>query len=67
VSGREPRRRAHRPGSLVWLLIIAQAVALAVAAAVAVHYRAEAGRLHPGGAPAASLPASPMPQVTSSA
>jgi len=53
VSGREPRRRARRPGGLVWLLVIVQAVALAVAAAVALHYRAEVGRLHPGGTPAA--------------
>ena len=67
MSGREPRRRARRPGGLVWLLVIAQAAALAVAVAVAVHYRAEAGRLHPGGAPTASLPASPLPQVTSAA
>jgi hypothetical protein len=67
VSGREPRRRARRPGGLVWLLVIVQAVALAVAAAVALHYRAEVGRLHPGGAPKASRPASPMPEVTSTA
>ncbi|MGH3173063.1 MAG: hypothetical protein ACRDPF_04260, partial [Streptosporangiaceae bacterium] len=67
VSGREPRRRARRPGGLVWLLIVAQAAALVVAAAAAVHYRAEAGRLDHSGAQAASRPASPMPQVTSAA
>ena len=67
VSGREPRRRARRPGGLIWLLVIVQAAALAVAVAVALHYRAEAGRLHPGGVPAASLPASQLPQVTSAA
>lgn len=39
VSGREPRRRAWRPGGLVWLLVVAQAAALAVAIAVAVAHR----------------------------
>jgi len=63
VSGREPRRRARRPGGLVWLLVVAQAAALALA--VAVHYRAEAGRLDHRGAQAVSPPVSPMPQVTS--
>ena len=67
VSGREPRRRARRPGGLVWLLVVAQAAALALALAVAVHYRAEAGRLDHRGAQAASPPVSPMPQVTSTA
>jgi hypothetical protein len=67
VSGREPRRRALRPGGLGWLLAGALAVALAVSVAAAVHYRAEAGGLHRGGPPAASRPASPMPQVTSAA
>ena len=67
VSGREPRRRARRPGGLVWLLVVAQAVALTAAAAVAVHYHAEAGRLLHRTPRAASLPASPMPQVTSAA
>jgi hypothetical protein len=67
VSGREPRRRARRPGGLVRLLVAAQTAALAVAIAVAVHYRAEAGRLDHSGAQAASPPASPMPQVTSAA
>jgi hypothetical protein len=68
VSGREPRRRSKtRPPGLVWLLVVAQAAALAVAAAVAVHYRAEAGRLDHSGARPASPLASPMPQVTSAA
>jgi hypothetical protein len=67
ASGREPRRRAHRPGGLVWLLVVAQAVALAVAAAVAVHYHAQAGRLYHSTPRAASPPASPMPEVTSAA
>jgi hypothetical protein len=73
VSGREPRRRAlrpgraRRPGGLVWLLVVVQAAALAVAIAVAVDYRAEAGRLDHRGAQPASPLASPMPQVTSAA
>jgi hypothetical protein len=65
VSGREPRRRSLRPAGLVWLLVGVQAAALAVA--VAVHYRSEAGRLGPGVPQATSLSASPMPQVTSAA
>jgi hypothetical protein len=56
VSGREPRRRALRPGGLLWLLVVAQAAVLAVTAVVAVHYRAEAGRLRHSGPQAASLP-----------
>jgi hypothetical protein len=67
VSGREPRRRARRPGGLVWLLVVAQAAALVVAIAVAVHYRAEAGRLDHGGAQVTSRAASPMSEVTSAA
>jgi len=67
VSGREPRRRTRRPGSLVRLLVVAQTAALAVAIAVAVHYRADASRPEHSGAQAASPPASPMPQVTSAA
>ena len=67
VSGREPRRRSRRPGGLVWLLVGVQAAALAVTVAVAVHYRAEARGLRPGGPAAAGLTASPMPQVTSAA
>ena len=49
------------------MLVVALAAALAVAVPVAVHYRAEASRLHQGGPPTASLPAPPMPQVTSAA
>ncbi len=67
VSGREPRRRARWPGGLVWLLVVAQATALVVTAAVAVHYRVEAGRFHHSRPRAASLPASPIPQMTSAA
>jgi len=54
VSGREPRRRPLRPGGLLWLLVVAQAAVLAVTAVVAVHYRAEAGRLRHSGPQAAS-------------
>jgi hypothetical protein len=67
VSGREPRRPIRRSGRLIRLLVVAQTAALAVAIAVAVHYRAEAGRPDHSGAQAASPPASPMPEVTSAA
>ena len=67
MSGREPRRRFPRSAGLVWLLAGVQAAALAVSVAVAVHDHAEAGALHHAGPLAASLPASPMPQVTSAA
>jgi hypothetical protein len=68
VSGREPRRRSQtRLGGLVWLLVVAQAAALAVAAAVAAHYHAEAGRPGHGGAQLASPLASPMPRADGTA
>jgi hypothetical protein len=67
VSGREPRRRPLRPGGLLWLLVVAQAAVLAVTAVIAVHYRAEAGRLRHSGPQAASLPAASLPQVSSTA
>src|SRR4029077_1248259 len=67
ASGREPRRRTRRPGSLVRLLVVAQAAARALAIAFAAHSRADAGRPEQSGAQAASPPASPMPQVTSAA
>jgi hypothetical protein len=63
ASGREPRGRSGRAGGLVWLLVGAETVALAITATVAVHYRAETGRLQHGSPPAASLPAAP--EVTS--
>ena len=63
--GREPGGPLLRPGSPLWLFVVAEAVALAVVLAVAVHYRAEAGRLHPGGPPATSLTtAASLPEVT---
>ena len=52
---------------MVWLLVGVQAAALAVTVVVAVHYRAEARGLRPGGLAAAGLTAFPMPQVTSAA
>jgi len=59
AGGRDPR-----PGGLVWLLVLAETVALAVAVAVAVHYRAEAGGLHPGARSTPSLTAPPsLPDV----
>ncbi len=65
ASGREPRGPLLRPGRPLWLFVVAETVALAVALAVAVHYRAEAGRPHPGGPATTSLtaPAS-LPEVT---
>jgi len=63
--GREPGGPLLRPGGPLWLLVVAETVALAVVLAVAVHYRAEAGRLHPGGPAAASLTtAATLPDVT---
>jgi hypothetical protein len=63
--GREPRGPLLRPGGPLWLFVVAETVALAVALAVAVHYRAEAGRLHPGGPPSTSLTtAASLPEVT---
>jgi hypothetical protein len=63
--GREPRGPLLRPGGPLWLFVVAEAVALAVVLAVAVHYRAEAGRLHPGGPPATSqTTTASLPEVT---
>jgi hypothetical protein len=64
-SGREPRPPAWRPGRLIWLLVIAESVALAVSVAVALHYRTEAGALDRAARPAATPAGSPMPEVTS--
>jgi hypothetical protein len=65
AAGREPRRRALRPGSLAWLAVVALTAALAVSVAVAVHYRAEAGEFRHGGPAAAGLAVPAMPEVTS--
>ena len=60
AGGREPRE----PSGLVRLLVLAETVALVVAVAVAVHYRAEAGGLHPAAPSTASLTTPPsLPDV----
>jgi len=65
AAGPEPGRRPPWPGGLLWLIVLAETVALAVAVAVAVHYRAQARAPHPGRAPAASVTTSlPMPEMT---
>jgi hypothetical protein len=64
-AGHEPRGRLPRPGGLVGLLVVAETVALAVSIAVAVHYRAEAGRVAHSGPSAAALSASSLSEVTS--
>lgn len=60
AAGREPRGPL-RPGSLLWLFVLAETVALAVAVTVAVHYRAEIGGLHRGGSSAAASPTTSLP------
>ena len=57
--------RSPRPGGPFWLLVLAQTAALIASIVVALHYRAEAGQTPRPGPPAASLPASPLPEVTS--
>jgi hypothetical protein len=53
------------PGGVLWLVVLAETVALVVAVAVAVHYRAQARAPHPYRAPAASVTTSlPMPEMT---
>ncbi len=54
-----------RSASLVRLLVIAETAALVGLVAVALLYRAEAGRLHHGRPPAAGRPAPSLPQMTS--
>ena len=53
-SGREPRPPARRHLRLIWLLVIAETVALAVSIAMILHYRTEVGALQRGERPAAS-------------
>jgi hypothetical protein len=55
--------RSPRPGGPFWLLVLAQTAALIASITVALHYRAEAGRTP--GRPPPSLPAPPLPEVTS--
>lgn len=68
AAGRDPDRRPRWPGRLIWLLAAAETIVLAIAVAIALHYRAEAGRLRSAGSPAAAPagPAgSPLPDLTS--
>jgi hypothetical protein len=60
-AGHPPRRR---PGSPLWLLVLAETAALVVSIAVALHYHAEAGRPQTAGPPATTATVSPMPEVT---
>ena len=65
AAGPEPGRCPPWPGGLLWLIVLAETVALAVAVTAAVHYRAQARAPHPGRAPAASVTTSlPMPEMT---
>jgi hypothetical protein len=65
AAGPEPGRRPPWPGGLLWLIVLAETVALAVAVTAAVHYRAQARAPHPGRAPAVSVTTSlPMPEMT---
>jgi len=63
VAGGSPR--SPRPGGPSWLLVLALTAALIASITVAVHYRAQAGRTPGTRPPAASLPVSPLPEVTS--
>jgi hypothetical protein len=65
TSGREPRRRFRRPVRPVWLLVIAQAAALAVLATVLVTVLATGALRHGAGAglPRAGPPASTGPAL----
>jgi hypothetical protein len=63
AAGREPPLRPQR-GRLIRLLVIVLTVALAGAVAVALHYRAQASRLHPGRPSATGPPLSSLPQMT---
>ena len=66
TAGREPSGRYGRLGRLVWLLIIAETAALAGMVALALHYRAEGGKVRQGTSAAASRPASSLlPALTS--
>jgi hypothetical protein len=64
VSGPGPRGSPLRPGGLIWLLVLAETVVLAVAVTVAVRYHAEDAS-HRGAPSVASLATSmPMPELT---
>lgn len=64
AAGPEPGRRPPWPGGLVWLIVLAETVALAVAVTAAVHYRAQARAPLPGRAPASVTTSLPMPEMT---
>jgi hypothetical protein len=64
AAGPEPRGPRLRPGGPAWLLVLVEAVALVVAVAIAVHYRAELRRLQSGPPPAVGLATSlPAPEL----
>src|SRR5580704_16000236 len=68
AAGPEPGRRPPWPGGLVWLIVLAETVALAVAVTAAVHYRAQARAPHPARVPAATVTTSlPLPEITKAA
>ena len=64
TSGHERIPGPSRRGGLLWLLVIAEAVALAASIAVALHYRAQAGG-HATTRPFATSTPAQLPQVTS--
>jgi len=65
MAGGEPPAYRARLGRLVRLLAIAESAALIALIAVALHYRAEVGRLRHGSLPAAGQRASLLPEMTS--
>jgi hypothetical protein len=64
AGGERPAGRARRARA-VWLLAIAQSAGLIALISVAVHYRAEAGRVTHGGPPASQQSPSALPEMTS--
>jgi hypothetical protein len=65
TAGREPSAPRTRPGRLIELLAIAEAVALIAVTAVALHHHAQAQRPRHGRPPAAGLSATEFPEMTS--
>jgi hypothetical protein len=65
TAGREPATGRTRRSRAVWLLAIAQTAALIVLIAVAVHYRAEAGRPSRVSPRAGRQSPSALPEMTS--
>jgi hypothetical protein len=62
AGGERPAGRARRARA-VWLLAIAQSAGLIALISVAVHYRAEAGRVTHGGPPASQQSPSALPET----